>query len=310
MAETKTYYWLKLDKDFFEDDTTMWLEEQTNGKDYVLFYLKLCLKSLKDNGFMVRYVGERLMPYDVKALSKLTNTPVDTVAIALKLFVKIGLISIQESGEIYLNQIKEMIGTETDSAKRMRKKRIKDTKQLEETSQCAHNVQECDTEIEIEKELEIELEKDIEIETYSPVDTVPVTANAEQYPNIYKDVIDYLNEKANTSYRTTTKKTQQLIRCRQKEGFNLNDFKIVIDKKTKEWGKDSSMVKYLRPETLFGTKFEGYLNQKDKNIRENTMIETPPGNEEKEINEFQKGMIAKYGENWEQKYNEELGIDF
>ena len=166
-------------------------------------------------------------------------------------------------------------------------------------------------EIEIEIEKDIEKDIDIEIKTYSPVDTVPVTANAEQCPNIYKDVIDYLNEKANTSYRVTTKKTQTLIRTRQKEGFNLNDFKIVIDKKTKEWGKDSSMVKYLRPETLFGTKFEGYLNQKENNIKENNVKEeNPPVNEEKEINEFQKGMIAKYGENWEQKYNEELGIDF
>ena len=74
-------------------------------------------------------------------------------------------------------------------------------------------------------------------------------------------IIDYLNEKAKTSYKATTNKTRSLILARINEGFTKDDFKKVIDNKTKEWlGTD--MEKYLRPETLFGTKFEGYLNQK------------------------------------------------
>ena len=89
MAGNKRYYWLKLDENFFEDDTIAWLEEQENGKDYVIFYLKLALKSLKDEGRLIRYVGETLIPYDVKALAKLTNTPIDTVSIAIKTFVEI-----------------------------------------------------------------------------------------------------------------------------------------------------------------------------------------------------------------------------
>ena len=74
-------------------------------------------------------------------------------------------------------------------------------------------------------------------------------------------IIDYLNEKAKTNYKATTNKTRSLILARINEGFTKDDFKKVIDNKTKEWlGTD--MEKYLRPETLFGTKFEGYLNQK------------------------------------------------
>jgi uncharacterized phage protein (TIGR02220 family) len=78
----------------------------------------------------------------------------------------------------------------------------------------------------------------------------------------FVDIIDYLNSKANTNYRHTSKKTQQLIRARWNEGFRLDDFKTVIDKKVSEWLNDPKMNKYLRPETLFGTKFESYLNQK------------------------------------------------
>lgn len=160
---TKRYYWLKLDEKFFEDDTIEWIEEQENGKDYVIFYLKLCLKSLKDEGKLIRYVGERLIPYDVKALAKLTNTPPDTVAVAMKLFLEIGLVSNLESGEIYLNQINEMIGTETDIAKRVRKHRTKqealghkpDSLQSNKSS-LQSNTPETKCNTEIEKEIDIE----------------------------------------------------------------------------------------------------------------------------------------------------------
>ena len=119
----KKYYWLKLNENFFEDDTVAWIEEQENGKDYIIFYLKLCLKSLTDDGYLIRYVGEKLIPYDIKALSKLTNTDYDTVRVAMNLFLEVGIISQLDSGELYLNQINEMIGSETDAAQRKRKQR-------------------------------------------------------------------------------------------------------------------------------------------------------------------------------------------
>lgn len=79
--------------------------------------------------------------------------------------------------------------------------------------------------------------------------------------NIYSLVTDYLNKKVGTGYKSTTKKTQTLINARLSEKFTLEDFEKVIDNKVGEW-KGTDMEKYLRPETLFGTKFEGYLNQK------------------------------------------------
>jgi len=81
----------------------------------------------------------------------------------------------------------------------------------------------------------------------------------ESIDNIYPDVVSYLNEKAGTKYKASTAKTRSAIHARIAEGFTLDDFKTVIDKKCAEWiGTDYE--KYLRPETLFGTKFEGYLN--------------------------------------------------
>ena len=75
----------------------------------------------------------------------------------------------------------------------------------------------------------------------------------------YNNIVDCLNSKAKTNYRSTTPKTQSLIRARMNEGFTENDFKKVIDNKCKEW-IGTEFEKFLRPETLFGNKFENYLN--------------------------------------------------
>ena len=75
------------------------------------------------------------------------------------------------------------------------------------------------------------------------------------------EILDYMNSVCGTNYKPSTQKTKKLINARLNEKFTLDDFKKVIDTKYQDWGSDTSMKKYLRPETLFGTKFEGYLNQ-------------------------------------------------
>lgn len=85
----------------------------------------------------------------------------------------------------------------------------------------------------------------------------------------YKEIIDYLNLKANKKYKYT-KTTISKINARCNEGFTLEDFKQVIDIKCNQWINDSKMKVYLRPETLFGTKFESYLNE--VSIEENIQI--------------------------------------
>lgn len=203
----KRYYWLKLNENFFEDDTVAWIEEQENGKDYIIFYLKLCLKSLTDDGYLIRYVGEKLIPYDVKALSKLTNTDYDTVKVAMNLFLEVGIISQLDSGELYLNQINEMIGSETESAKRVRKHRLKqETLQSNKLElQSNSDVIESNTEIdkEIEKELEIDKEIDIDKEQKKPVNKLPEKDLKSNFDSIWKE---YPNKKGKVKAFTSYKK--------------------------------------------------------------------------------------------------------
>ena len=77
----------------------------------------------------------------------------------------------------------------------------------------------------------------------------------------YKEIVEYLNMRTGKSFQVGSKDTRRLIRARINDGFTFDDFRRVIDIKSAEW-KGADMDKYLRPATLFGTKFEGYLNQK------------------------------------------------
>lgn len=97
------------------------------------------------------------------------------------------------------------------------------------------------------------------------------------------EIVDYLNQVCNTKYLPSSKKTQSLINARLNESFTVDDFKTVIDKKYKEWSQDEKMNKFLRPETLFGTKFESYLNQKIGGNNERTTREAEKYSEGEDI---------------------------
>lgn len=150
------FYWLQLKEDFFEDDAIEWLEEQKpNGRDYAYFYLKLCLKSLKSNGVLVRKVGKILIPYDNQKLAELTKMDFDTVTVAMELLKKIGLIQILENGEIYINQLEKLIGSKSIGAFKKQQQRLLGG---QKGDNCPPKI-----EIELEKEKEIEIEKEIDV---------------------------------------------------------------------------------------------------------------------------------------------------
>lgn len=90
-------------------------------------------------------------------------------------------------------------------------------------------------------------------------DIYTTSRNSTRVP--YKEIIDYLNEKTGRNYKHTAKANQRVIKARMNEGYTLEDFKTVIDKKYDEWNNDAKMKKFLRPETLFSTNFDRYLNE-------------------------------------------------
>jgi uncharacterized phage protein (TIGR02220 family) len=110
-------------------------------------------------------------------------------------------------------------------------------------------------------------------------EAVTVTVN-----DTVNDIIYYLNSKSNKNFKSTSEKTKTMINARLKEGYKIEDFKKVVDIKSDKWKNDPKMCDYLRPETLFGTKFESYLNEIPK-------AEIKSNDEEKFFRSFENGKI-------------------
>lgn len=253
MSDNKRFYWLKLKEDFFDDETIRYIEEQENGIKYSNFYLKLCLKSLRTDGKLIRLVGEILIPYDVKSLSSLTGVDVDTVRCAMALFEKIGCVKMLDSGELYISQLSEMVGSETDKARAMRVIRAREKYGNDVTRM----LPECYPEKDIEKELDTELEKEKESKrskahTLESVEKIKlgeygwVKIKQDEYNRLISDygelevkrAIRYIDESAQSSGNKNKWKDWNLVvrRCiregwgaRQKQKDNGNIFAELLE---------------------------------------------------------------------------------
>ena len=108
----------------------------------------------------------------------------------------------------------------------------------------------------IPPDIDIDIEKDIEIE-----EKENIIKEKESHTKEKTEIIDYLNSKLGTKYRVNSKLTSSHINARLEEGYTVDDFKQVIDSKILKWGNDIKMSQYLTPDTLFGVKFEKYVNE-------------------------------------------------
>ena len=217
-----------------------------DGYLYGNILLKLYLRSLKNNGCLM--LNERI-PYNAEMLATITGHQVGTIKQALTVFKDLGLIEVLDNGAIYMLDIQNFIGNGSSDgdSKRANRRGIAD--------KCPTNVRQMSTIVrdrDIDRVRERDRDKD---------------RNKDKDKNRDKDrdkdtenIISFLNSTTGSRYKASTDKTRRLIAARLAKGFTVDDFKTVISKKAKEW-QGTDMAQYLRPETLFGTKFEGYLNQ-------------------------------------------------
>lgn len=210
------------------------------------------------------------IPFNSQMLATIVRHPVGVVEKALKAFIDLGLVEIMNNGAIYMLDIQNFIGetsTEADRKKVYRAKISSEKETLKLVGQMSGQTSDVRTpEIELEKERkkEKELEKDIVEENFIFPDYLSekaVDQIKKGNPKNYKlrFPIAYLNQVTEKNFQFVEKNTK-LINSRLLEGYKLEDFKTVVDIKFDEW-KGTEMAKYIRPETLFGTKFDGYLNQ-------------------------------------------------
>lgn len=242
MADVK---WIKLSVALPDNKKIKQMRKLPDGDSIALMWVFLmCLAGDVNDDGAVYFTPE--IPYTDEMLAGQFDMDINTVRLALNTFQRFGMIEIIDD-IIHLDSWEKWQSTESLSKireqNRLRVAKHRERKRLAAASNVTCNVTETESNA-IEEDKEIDKEKEEE--------------------SIYTLVVAYLNEKSGKNYRATTPKTQALIRAREKEGFTLDDFKAVIDKKCAEWVNDPQRERYLRPETLFGNKFEGYLNEKAK----------------------------------------------
>ena len=166
--DNKKYFWLRLKRDFFKRHDIRIIEAMPNGKDYILFYLKLLCESVDHEGCL-RFSEE--IPYDENMLSTITNTNIDIVRSAITVFTKLNMIEVLDDGTYFMNEVNKMIGSSTQDehtrestrlrvrAYRERQKQL----QLSENSDTENDEKRygnvtCNGGIELEKEIDIDKE--------------------------------------------------------------------------------------------------------------------------------------------------------
>lgn len=235
-----------------------------DGYLYGNILLKLYLRSLKNNGCLM--LNERI-PYNAEMLATITGHQVGTIKQALTIFKDLGLIEVLDNGAIYMLDIQNFIGNGSSDGDRKRadRKGIAD--------KCPTNVRQMTT-----RDRDRDKDKDRDRDT--------------------ENIISFLNSTTGSKYKASTDKTRRLIAARLAEGFTIDDFKTVISKKAKEW-QGTDMAQYLRPETLFGTKFEGYLNQPEVRNNRRSPISRAEQERQEAINVVNE-LIAEYEEEEQQ----------
>lgn len=244
MAEIK---WIKLATNLFDNRKIRQIEMLPEGDSIIVIWVKLmCLAGVVNDGGLVYFTRD--IPYTDEMLATEFGRPLNIVRLALTTFQQFGMIDIVDN-IIHLSSWEKYQNVEgMDRVREQTRRRVAAHRQRQQalmSSNATCNVTVTDgngTDIDKDKEREIEKE-------------------------IYISIVGHLNEKAGTGYKPTSKKTQSLIKARINDGFTVDDFKRVIDNKCAEW-IGSDMEQYLRPETLFGTKFESYLNAKTRKSKQ------------------------------------------
>ena len=163
---TEKYYWLKLHRDFFKRHDVKIVESLKNGKDYILFYLKLLCESIDHEG-RLRFSDS--LPYNEEMLATITDTNIDIVRSAVKIFCELSLMEILEDGTYFMTEVQKMVGSASANPNAIRQQRFRDTHKnqpvlvydnpsvTKSNASVTHGV----TNSNVEKDIDIELEKDI-----------------------------------------------------------------------------------------------------------------------------------------------------
>ena len=262
MANVK---WIKIVIDIFDDEKMLLIESMPGSDGMMVIWLKLLCLAGKINNGGVLLLNDRIA-YTEEMLATIFRKDVSTVRMALKTFEELEMIVLVNKTITIPNWGKHQSLDRLEKARKYQKiyMREKRAKQKELASRKSEKEVNKNSKAKNKDKAgeKTNCEVDSEPNSETNVRSLEGELDLDLDKEIYRDIVSYLNEKTGKGYKYTSKATRNLIDARVKEGFKLEDFKKVIDTKAESWKNDKKMSQYLRPNTLFGTKFESYLNEK------------------------------------------------
>ena len=239
MADVK---WIKITTDIFDDEKILLIESLPDAYSIIVVWFKLLCLAGKQNNSGVFMMSNKIA-YTDKMLATIFRMKETTVQLALQTFEQFGMIEIIDGVITIPNWGKHQNLDQLESKKQYMRNYMQEYREKQKLltgkPNCKTNSKTNVSQADIEEDKERDKEKEL-----------------------YSSIVAYLNEKAGTKFRASSDRTQSLIRARLAEGFTLEDFRTVIDKKCADW-VNTDYQQYLRPITLFDkTKFENYLNAK------------------------------------------------
>ena len=245
-GRAEVLYFIKVPDKFLHCDEIRWIESQEKGSEIIVFFFRLLSAAKDRKGKLVRIIGKKEIPFSTHEIALVTYQDESFIEYAMNVLQEAELVEKEEA--YYIPKALEFTNQTTVGATYMQDYRTRKKESYNCNIECNNK---CNTDIEIEKEKRNRI-KNKEKETYLEKEDLQC-----------KEIIEHLNNVTGCDYKTDSKNTIMLIEKHIKEGYKKEDFISVIDKKYKEW-KDTEREKYVRPETLFGDKFESYVNQKEK----------------------------------------------
>lgn len=273
MADVK---WIKMSIDMFDNRKIKYLRRLPDGNSVVLIWVMLLTMAGRCNAGGMIFLTENI-PYTTKSLADELGFDENLVKMAIGALTKLNMVCVDEDVLTIPGWEEYQSADKLDKIREQN--RIRQAKHRENRKRIDSNVSvTLPVTHSNATDIDIDIDKDIEYKNIVEQNSTKCKKTTQNIP--YKEIIEHLNDVVGSKYKHTTASTKKCIQARFKEGFTKDDFILVIDTMYAEWGKDEKMNAYLRPITLFGSKFESYLNRAQ--VKEEQKQQTDEIEEEEE----------------------------
>jgi predicted phage replisome organizer/uncharacterized phage protein (TIGR02220 family) len=262
------FFFLK-PENYYRQDFVRKIRSLKNGFEYLTLYEEILTDTLNKEGVLANFYGDEIVPYTIDELSTIFQHKPSIIKNGLELFEKYKMIEKNDDGAYFIPNALEF--TKRTTVGSVKKKEQRNNKKLKEQDESevdicpSVNEEECLTNIDKEININIDLNNNkreiVEIEEKKD-NSKELSLSATS--NILKDVLNLFNEyEGYERYHANNEQDTVEILDKINKGYGFESFQKIFKKKLSEWGCSEKMKSFIRPKTLYGSRFEQYLEESE-----------------------------------------------